>query len=120
MRRAGGKEPQSTPYRAEEGSVRRIAAQPIYEIAAAYVALHDHDRAIALLSAWLDRSRPGPNFMAVDPLFDGLRADGRWTELVRRVNMRSGVSPRVVGRGETHEEGLLHFGAWQHAQGLGP
>lgn len=63
-------------------------ALPLYDIAAAYVALHDYDRAFTVLSAWLDRNDPGPNFLAVDPPFDGLHTDRRWTELVRRVKGR--------------------------------
>ena len=66
-------------------------AQQLYEIAAAYVALRDHDRAFTVLSAWLDRRDPGANFLAVDPPFDGLHADRRWNDLLRRVNARAGL-----------------------------
>jgi tetratricopeptide (TPR) repeat protein len=64
---------------------------PTSGLAAAYLALGDKDRAFNLLFEMTDRRDPGPNFVTVDPLFDGLRSDSRWVGLLRRVNLPSGA-----------------------------
>ncbi|HEY5617077.1 MAG TPA: tetratricopeptide repeat protein [Vicinamibacterales bacterium] len=66
------------------------------EIAAAYVALGDYDSAFVLLFDWLGRREPGPNFVAVDPPFDRLHSDPRWSDVVRRVK-RNSVKSHVTG-----------------------
>jgi hypothetical protein len=42
---------------------------------------------VSILFSDDSRRSPGPNFVAVDPLFDGLRSDARWPELVRRLSL---------------------------------
>lgn len=70
----------------EEVEAHAVESRP-YEIAAAYAALGDTDKAFRLLFQLIDRGDPGPNFAAVDPPFDSLHADPRWPELVRRLSM---------------------------------
>jgi tetratricopeptide (TPR) repeat protein len=65
-----------------------------YEIASAYVALGDRDRAFTLLFDQLERGDPGPNFVAVDPPFDSLHTDPRWAELLRRMNVATTMHER--------------------------
>jgi tetratricopeptide (TPR) repeat protein len=60
--------------------------EPVHQIAAAYAALSDNDKAFAILFELIDRGEPGPNFVAVDPPFDTLHSDPRWPELVRRLS----------------------------------
>jgi TolB-like protein/Tfp pilus assembly protein PilF len=57
-----------------------------YALAAAHVALGNHDRAFTLLFDFVERRDPGPNFVAVDPPFADLHGDPRWEDLLRRVN----------------------------------
>ena len=71
-------------------------SQPLSEVAAVHVALRDYDRAFATLFESLDRAEPGPNFVAVDPIFDDLHADPRWSALMRRVNERSAA--RIISK----------------------
>jgi TolB-like protein/tetratricopeptide (TPR) repeat protein len=54
--------------------------------ASAYVALGDFDTAFNMLFEDVEDDRAGPNFVAVDPLYDDLHSDPRWPELVRRIN----------------------------------
>jgi tetratricopeptide (TPR) repeat protein len=63
------------------------------ELASVYVALGDHDAAFALLFHRLEQGDPGPNFVEVDPGFDRLRTDPRWSDLVRRLKA---VRPRAT------------------------
>jgi tetratricopeptide (TPR) repeat protein len=60
--------------------------QPM-QMAALYAALGDSDAAFQILFSADNRRTPGPNFVAVDPLFDGLRSDSRWPELIRRLSL---------------------------------
>jgi tetratricopeptide (TPR) repeat protein len=60
---------------------------PSYHLALAYAGLDDRDAAFAALEqAWLDRD-PDLAGVAVDPRFDGLRADSRYAELAARLKM---------------------------------
>jgi tetratricopeptide (TPR) repeat protein len=51
--------------------------------ASVYTALGDRDEAFRLLFAAVDHGQ-SPPFLTVDPPFDPLHVDARWTELVRR------------------------------------
>jgi hypothetical protein len=60
---------------------------PAYGFAVAHAALGDTDQAFQ----WLDRSLQDGgweiSFVTVDPALDGLRADPRFDDLVRRVGL---------------------------------
>jgi hypothetical protein len=56
-------------------------------IANAYIGLDDRERAFAWLEkAFQDRSMR-PDFMRVDPVYDDLRADPRFRDLLRRAGL---------------------------------
>ena len=59
---------------------------PVTRMAAAHAALGDNDTAFRLLFDQIERTGPGPNFIAVDPPLARLRSDARWNELLRRMN----------------------------------
>jgi len=61
---------------------------PGSEVAAAYAALGDRDKAFALLFDRVRRDDPGPNFLAVDPPLASLRSDPRWKRLVQQVHQQ--------------------------------
>ena len=55
-------------------------------LAIGYIGLGDHDAALACLErAYAERSQ-GLTFLKIDPVFDPLRADPRFSDLLRRVN----------------------------------
>jgi TolB-like protein/Tfp pilus assembly protein PilF len=64
------------------------------ELAAAYVALGDKDRAFEYLFEMTARRDPGPNFVAVDPPFYALHSDRRWDQLLRQMNQPHGAQPQ--------------------------
>jgi TolB-like protein/Tfp pilus assembly protein PilF len=58
------------------------------EIALSYLGLGDHDRAFEWLeTAVQQRSAWWPNYLDVSPVFDPIRADPRFADLVRRVGL---------------------------------
>ena len=58
-----------------------------YRIALVYIGLEDTDRAFEWLEkAFADRSMR-PDFMPYDPIYDGLRADPRFADLLRRAGL---------------------------------
>jgi TolB-like protein/Tfp pilus assembly protein PilF len=56
-----------------------------YTFAAVYAALGEGDRAFSLLQKCVDEGAAGQSFMKVDPVFDSLRDDPRFAELMRRL-----------------------------------
>ncbi len=66
-----------------------------YRIAAIYAALGDRDRAFN----WLEHAYEGRDgwliWLAVDPVFDSLRSDNRFTNLLDRIGLASVRSPAV-------------------------
>jgi tetratricopeptide (TPR) repeat protein len=88
-------------YRAAAEQLMRDMDQssgaPLNAKAAAYAALGDHDTAFRLLFEHVDSNSPGPNFVAVDPLFDVLHSDPRWKELLRRIRHSPSAEARRVG-----------------------
>ena len=60
---------------------------PPYDIAQIYAGLGDKDQAFAWLEkAYQDRSR-GMDYLKVNPVFDSLRSDSRFQDLLRRVGL---------------------------------
>jgi hypothetical protein len=56
--------------------------------AAAFAAVGDKDEAFRLLMNKIDEHvLPGLFFIKVDPVFDSLRSDLRWKEVLRRMNL---------------------------------
>jgi len=61
---------------------------PGAQIAIGYVGLGDRDAAFAWLErAYTERSQ-ALNFVKMDPMFDSLRSDARYADLIRRVGLR--------------------------------
>ncbi len=56
-------------------------------LAHVYVALKDSDRALALLEEGFAERSPGLCWLKVDPRFDDLRADARFTSLLTRLRL---------------------------------
>jgi tetratricopeptide (TPR) repeat protein len=52
-----------------------------------YAALGDKDTAFTLLFRMAETRDAGAIFVKVDPPFDSLRSDSRWTQLLRRMNL---------------------------------
>jgi predicted Zn-dependent protease len=58
-----------------------------YHIAAVYSALGEPDQAFAMLvNAWQSRDDE-LNWIVVDPAFDGIRSDPRYSDVVRRIGL---------------------------------
>jgi hypothetical protein len=62
---------------------------PPAQIAIGYIGLGDQDSAFA----WLERAHAEHsevlNFLKMDPMFDALRPDARYAELLRRVGLNA-------------------------------
>jgi hypothetical protein len=58
-----------------------------YFIATIYTGLSDKDQAFAYFEKAYEVSHPGIALVNVDPKFDTLRSDPRFTELVRRIGL---------------------------------
>ena len=63
-----------------------------YEIALTYLALGQHDNALAWLKTAIDSHSPSAMFSLVDPDLDALRGDARFRELVSRFQLPNGNS----------------------------
>ena len=59
------------------------------ELALYYVATGDHDRAVELLNTAFDEHDPQLQFVGFDPLFDAIRSDPRFIDLIRRIGLPS-------------------------------
>jgi hypothetical protein len=60
---------------------------PAIRIALAYIGLEDTERAFQWLEkAFVDRSMR-PDFMSYDPMYDSLRSDPRFQDLLRRAGL---------------------------------
>jgi Flp pilus assembly protein TadD len=80
-----GAEARALVARARSLSAERYV--PSYHLALAYAGLDDLAAAFsALEQAWLDRD-PDVAGVAVDPRFEGLRSDGRYSAIAARMNM---------------------------------
>ena len=67
---------------------------PPFHLAIAYAGLEDHECAFAALEqAWVDRD-PALASLTVEPRFNTLRSDRRYSDLLGRLNMK----PQVVAR----------------------
>jgi serine/threonine-protein kinase len=66
-------------------------AQPGYvpycELAGAYIYLGDHDTALGLFAKGIDERDPAVKHIAVEPLYDRIRADPRFQALLRKVRL---------------------------------
>lgn len=71
-----------------EQRVERGEADPYY-VAAAYVALGDHDRAFAAIDESIDLRSNAVLFMAADDRLTPLRSDPRFQKALRRIGIRS-------------------------------
>ncbi len=60
---------------------------PTYPVAAIYSALGEKEKALALLEKAYDERDAWMDYLAIDPRFDGLRSDSRFTNLLRRMNL---------------------------------
>lgn len=69
----------------DSGAVKRPASQ--IETAMIYIALGDRDRAFEWLEKAYEERAWQLGFLNVEPIFDPLREDPRFTDLVRRVNL---------------------------------
>jgi tetratricopeptide (TPR) repeat protein len=56
---------------------------PLY-FAIAYAGLNDHEQAIAYLNKAYESRHPGLVLIRIDPLFDRLRSDDRFKQIVQR------------------------------------
>ncbi len=80
----GGRRAQSDRKLAELGKLYGDAAS--YQFAQVYAQRGERDRAIAALQKGFAVNDPGLNTMAVDPLLDPLRKDGRFDSLRKRLD----------------------------------
>ncbi|MGD8727588.1 MAG: tetratricopeptide repeat protein, partial [Gemmatimonadales bacterium] len=71
------------------------AYAPPWFTAAAYVALHDHDTAMLWLERAYEVRDPWLPHLRVEPMFDAIRTDPRYQDLVRRMNFPPDPSARV-------------------------
>ena len=77
--------------------IRRLRLRPYaaYEgIAKVYSALGDHDRALAALDTALSHRAVGLIFLGVDPVFDEIRGERRFGEILDSVHVRDMRRPR--------------------------
>ncbi|MFQ5777047.1 MAG: protein kinase [Terriglobia bacterium] len=90
----GGKTRQAFEILDELKEVSRQGRPPSYEIAAVHAALGQKDQAFAWLeNAYVERDS-WLVFLKVEPMFDPLRGDARFQDLLRRMNFPE-TSPRV-------------------------
>lgn len=85
-----------------ESAESRGRPAPLTEMAAANAGLGNEDEAFRLLFSAIERGDPGVLSVQSDPVFDGLRGDPRFRELVRQAR-RLRFSP--TGRGGQRERG---------------
>ena len=69
----------------QESSGQRYVSP--YGMAQAYAALNDREQTFKWLQAAYDDHAVWMSYLAVDPVFDGVRADPRFQELLRRVGL---------------------------------
>jgi hypothetical protein len=60
---------------------------PAWAMASVYVGLGDKDRAFEWLQEAVEERAAYVPYLKVDPLFDPLRSDPRFTDLLRRMNL---------------------------------
>jgi tetratricopeptide (TPR) repeat protein len=70
----------------------RLYVSP-YEVALIHAGLEDKDEAFTYLQEAYEHRSGGLAYLAVDPRLDGLRSDGRFAELVRRVGLPTSSRP---------------------------
>jgi hypothetical protein len=66
-----------------EALSQRRYVTPLY-FANVYAGLRDNDRAIEYLNKAYDARHPGLVLIRIEPMFDSLRADDRFNQLVKR------------------------------------
>ena len=62
---------------------KRRYVSPLY-FANVYAGLKDNDKALEYLNKAFDARHPGLVLIRIEPMFDGLRSDARFTQLIRR------------------------------------
>jgi eukaryotic-like serine/threonine-protein kinase len=62
---------------------KRRYVSPLY-FAIVYAGLKDNDKAIEYLNKAFDARHPGLVLIRIEPMFDGLRGDGRFKDLIKR------------------------------------
>ena len=80
----GGKPPEARAIlvRLDELSKRRYVS-PLY-FAIVFAGLQENDRAIEYLNKAFDARHPGLVLIRIEPMFDGLRSDERFKQLIKR------------------------------------
>ncbi len=69
---------------------RATAVRPnAYEIAGTYIKLGEKEQAFAGLEKMYQERPPVLIYLNVDPIYDGLRSDPRFAELLRRTNLET-------------------------------
>ncbi len=68
-----------------EAAARRFVSS--YDLALIYLGLGDNAKTFEMLKAAVQERSPRVAFLGVDPRFDGLRADSRFTELLRSIGL---------------------------------
>ena len=58
-----------------------------YGVAQIYAALHDKEQTLKWLQIAFDDRAIWMTYLAVDPVFDGVRSDERFQDLLRRVGL---------------------------------
>jgi len=84
-------------YSAARAVIRRLRLRPYvaYDgIAKVYSALGDHDRALAALDTALSYRAVGLIFLGADPVYDQIRGDRRFGEILDSVHVRDMRRPR--------------------------
>jgi serine/threonine-protein kinase len=74
----------------------RSSYVPAYHFAIVYAGLSDNDRAFEWLERAYDRHAVDLFTLKVEPMFDALRAEGRFADLLRRVGLLSSDSQAVT------------------------
>jgi serine/threonine-protein kinase len=60
---------------------------PSYPVATIYAALGEKDEALARLEKAYDEHDAWMDYLGIDPRWDGVRAEPRFTSLLRRMNL---------------------------------
>ena len=58
-----------------------------YQVATIYAGLGEKDEAFQLLEKGYEERSAGMLYLAIDPFWDGMRSDSRYTDLLRRIGL---------------------------------
>ena len=82
-----GKRAEAQKLLAELEQVAEQSYVSSYSFAAAYAGLGEREKAFVMLQRGLEEKASGMSFIKIDPVFDPLRPDPRFAELVRRMGL---------------------------------